>query len=86
MKPEEKKPSCFADLETVFPLELDGLRHTPPKCLACPYKTECLRSAMQSPAGTSLRKMVIDRNYQSGLIGFFSRWSQRKRLNSKKKL
>jgi len=84
MKSEEKKPPCFANLGKVFPLGSDGLRHTPLKCLECSYKTQCLRAATKSPDGAVLHKMVIDRNYQSGQIGFFKRWSQRKRLSSKK--
>ena len=72
-----KKPDCFGDLETVFPMGSDGLRESPP---GCPHKTDCLRSAIQGKRGQTVRQEAIDRAYQSGTIGFLERWSRRKLL------
>ena len=84
---EKKKrlPDCFAQLETVFPMGEDGLRNTPETCLACPHKTECLRTAIQGIDGLKVREEQIDREYNSGIIGFLERWSKKKRLIAKKK-
>ena len=79
------KPSCFGELETVFPLRSDGLRVTPISCLQCLHKTECLRSAMGGTGGFSVREEMIDRAYRGGLMGFFQRWSQKKNLHRLKK-
>ncbi|MCK7508794.1 MAG: JAB domain-containing protein [Desulfobacterales bacterium] len=38
-----RPPECFARIETVFPIGADGLRQTPPECLECDVKTDCLR-------------------------------------------
>lgn len=75
-----KKPDCFGDLETVFPIGSDGLRESPPGCLQCPHKTDCLRSAVQGKRGQTVRQEAVDRAYQSGTIGFLERWSRRKLL------
>ena len=76
----DKQP-CYGDLETVFPLRSDGLRVTPISCLQCRDKTECLRAAMSSRNGFSVREEMIDRAYRGGLMGFFQRWSQKKSLH-----
>lgn len=78
---KKKCPPCFGRLETVFPMGPDGLRHTPEPCLACPSKTECLRAAVRGREGTKVRGEKIDRAYESGHIGFLSRWSKRKQLH-----
>ncbi|MBW2367481.1 MAG: hypothetical protein JRH15_06320 [Deltaproteobacteria bacterium] len=79
MNAKEKKPrECFADLETVFPMGERGLRETPPKCLDCKDKTECLRAAMSRPSGIGVREEMVDRAYDSGLMNFFQRWSKKK--------
>lgn len=82
---KKEKPTCFGDLETVFPLRQDGLRVTPIACLQCRHKTECLRSAMASRNGFSVREEMIDRAYRGGLIGFCQRWSQKKSIHRLKK-
>jgi len=79
--PKKKYPPCFGRLETVFPMGPDGLRHTPDSCFACSDKTECLRAAVRGAEGTKVRGEKIDREYKSGHIGFFSRWSKRKQLH-----
>lgn len=80
----ERHPACFADLDTVFPLGPDGLRHTPGRCMICVYKTECLRAAMARPRGLEVREEVVDRAYHSGMIGFLDRWSRKKTLHRKR--
>ena len=83
---QEKRPLCYARLETVFPIGKDGLRHSPEKCMACPHKTPCLRGALsEDPAADEVHEERVDRAYESGSISFFSRWSRKKRLASKKR-
>jgi hypothetical protein len=85
-KPKKKElPECFAELETVFPMGEDGLRHTPESCLACLHKTECLRAAVQGRDGLKIQEERIDRAYRSGRISFFERWSKKKKINHQKK-
>ena len=82
---DEKLPYCFGNLEEVFPLGEDGLRHTPESCLVCLYKTRCLRSAMEGAEGLSVREEKLERAYEAGMIGFLDRWSRKKALHKKKK-
>ena len=77
-------PSCFGDLETVFPMGADGLRNTPRQCMICVFKTECLRAAMAADQGVQVREEMVDRAYHSGMIGFFQRWSQKKHYHRKR--
>lgn len=83
MKTEDtqKRPACFGDLDTVFPLRSDGLRATPTSCLQCVHRTMCLRSAMGRKSGFKVREEMIDRAYRGGVIGFFQRWSQKKSIH-----
>ena len=83
MKTEDtqKRPACFGDLDTVFPLRSDGLRATPTSCLQCVHRTMCLRSAMGRKNGFKVREEMIDRAYRGGVIGFFQRWSQKKSIH-----
>jgi hypothetical protein len=85
MNGSEKKPACFADLETVFPLREDGLRVTPIHCLQCIHKTPCLRTAIGKASGYRVREEMIDRSYRGGVISFFQRWSQKKSIQRLKK-
>lgn len=82
-KPAVKYPSCFADLDTVFPMGENGLRNTPERCMACAYKTECLRASISTGKGNRVREEMVDRAYTSGMIGFLQRWSQKKKLHRK---
>lgn len=77
-------PYCYGNIENVFPLGADGLRHTPESCMVCRVKTECLRTAMQGEEGATVEMERIDRAYEAGMIGFVSRWSRRKALKRKK--
>ena len=84
MKDKEKKyPSCFGILDRVFSIGEDGLRSSPEACLECIYKTQCLRSAMAGSGGLTVHEELVDRAYESGMIGFLSRWSKKKDLNRK---
>lgn len=84
-KAGRKYPDCFGTLQKVFPLGKDGLRHTPEDCLACLHKTECLRSAIQGNDGLKVKEEHLERAYNSGMIGFLERWSQKKDFQRRKK-
>jgi hypothetical protein len=84
-KREKEYPYCFGKLENVFPLEKDGLRHTPESCMVCFCKTECLREAVNGPQGRQVHEERLKRAYNSGTISFFERWSRKKALKRKKK-
>ncbi len=78
------QPVCFGDLETVFPLGEDDLRHTPARCLACGLKTECLRRAMAEQDGLKVKEAMVDRAYRAGMMGFWERWSRKKMIHNAK--
>jgi hypothetical protein len=82
-KHSEERPSCFGNLETVFPMEENGLRGSPDRCMACVHKTECLRTALATKGGTRVVEEQVDRAYQSGMIGFLERWSKKKKCHLK---
>jgi hypothetical protein len=81
-----KYPKCFGQLETVFPMGEDGLRHTPTKCFACQDKTECLRAAVEGHEGLKVREERIDRAYDAGMMGFLERWSRKKSIQQLKRV
>lgn len=81
---DEKRPECFGDLQTVFPMGREGLRETPATCLRCRHKTGCLRKAMDGKGGAAVREEILDRAYRSGGMGFFERWARKKALARKK--
>lgn len=85
MVSEPCTPDCYGDIDTVFPLQADGLRVTPDTCLHCVHKTPCLRSAMACTRGLHVREEMIDRAYHGGLIGFLQRWSQKKSIDRVRK-
>ena len=82
---DERYPYCFGELETVFPKSKDGLRNTPENCLACSHKTECLKSAMEDSGGLKVREELVDRAYESGIMSFLERWSQKKTIRRRLK-
>jgi len=82
---EPNKPNCFGRLEVVFPKGADGLRHSPAKCMGCVFKTECLRTAMQQPAGREVESEMVDRAYDARAIGFVQRWAKKKALHQRAK-
>jgi len=81
---EKEYPACFSNIEIVFPKGENGLRNTPESCFPCFYKTECLKTAIESEQGIELMEEKVDRAYRSGMIGFLERWSQKKHLKRKK--
>lgn len=85
---EDKKPLCFGVLDKVFPKTEDGLRTSPESCMmACPHKTECLRSAINEGAGAGrVQEESVDRAYESGTISFLERWSRKKHFTQRAEL
>ena len=81
----KKYPECYANLEKVFPMGKDGLRHTPEDCYPCRHKTDCLRAAIQGKDGLKVKEERIDRAYNAGRIGFVERWSKKKDIQRRKK-
>ena len=81
---QPEHPYCFGKLNNVFPLGDDGLRHTPESCMVCRYKTECLRNALKNSDGIKVREEKLEREYDSGMVGFFERWSRKKALHRQK--
>ena len=75
-------PACFANIDIVFPKGEDGMRQSPESCFPCYYKTECLRKALQGKQGIQVHQDVVDRAYESGMIGFLQRWSRKKALQT----
>jgi len=79
-----KRPECFGQLDIVFPMGEDGLRHSPETCLECPDKTDCLRTGLKGKAGLKVHEEHVDRSYDSGMIGFAQRWSQKKAIKRRR--
>ena len=84
-KKEEERPYCFGNLDDVFPLGDDGLRHSPESCMVCFCKTECLREAVTGPEGIQVKKEQVKRAHSSGTISFVERWARKKALEKEKK-
>ncbi len=84
-KKEPMLPDCYGRLDIVFPKGKEGLRNSPIACMACVFKTECLREAMQGTDGAAVREEQVDQAYRSGMMGFLERWSKKKMLDRKKK-
>jgi len=78
-------PSCFGELDTVFPKAEHGLRTTPRDCLRCPFKTDCLKAAMAGIKGLKVREEFVDRAYTAGHITFLERWSRKKTIEHRLK-
>ncbi|MDM8517294.1 hypothetical protein QUF76_13920 [Desulfobacterales bacterium HSG16] len=77
-------PSCFGTLEIVFPIDENGLRSTPVKCMVCENKTPCLSHAMKQSSGLTVKEEMVDRAYDSNMMGFFERWSRKKDLQRRR--
>ena len=76
-----ERPPCFGNLEQVFPITPDGLRHSPERCLVCEAKTSCLKTAITAENQMLMAAEKLDRGYQAGNISFLQRWSRKKLLN-----
>ncbi len=73
------KPECFADIKVVFPQRVDGLRESPPGCLACEFKVECLQTALTSPQGAAVERGGVSRKTAVGrVLKGYRRWSSLK--------
>jgi hypothetical protein len=72
---------CFGKLDEVFPMGTEGLREVVPTCFGCPDKTACLRAALATEQGLTLRKEAIDRSEPRGFVDRIRRWSERKALS-----
>jgi len=81
---ENGKPECFGDLEQVFPMSEDGLRHSPEACLACDEKTQCLKTALAGNNRMVVEEEKLDRGYKSGRISFLERWAKKKALHNRR--
>ncbi len=81
---ENDKPECFGDLEKVFPMSEDGLRHSPETCMACEEKTQCLKTAISGKNQVVVEEEKLDRGYRSGRVSFLERWSQKKALHNRR--
>jgi hypothetical protein len=81
---EQARPGCLGRLEKVFPMGADGLRHTPPECLECGLKTDCLRAAVRGEQGLTVHEERLARAYDAGSVGFLERWALQKHLQRRK--
>ena len=82
---EDNKPECFGDLEQVFPMSGDGLRHSPEKCMDCNEKTQCLKTAITGGNQVTVEEEKLDRAYKSGAVSFIERWSRKKTLHRRRR-
>jgi len=80
----ESRPECFGRLERVFPIGPEGLRESPPECLRCDCKTECLRRAVTGEQGVPVHAERLERAYRAGNVGFLERWARQKNLSNQK--
>ena len=76
----KETPYCFGKLDKVFPMGEDGLRCCPESCAPCAYKTDCLRTAVAGEGNITLKEEKLDREVESGMVGFLGRWSRKKQL------
>ena len=82
---DDALPECFGCLEKVFPMGPRGLRETPDDCMyLCPHKTPCLKKAMAGIGGCGVKEEMVQRGEKAGHIGFFQRWSQKKKIHREK--
>ncbi|PIE75316.1 MAG: hypothetical protein CSA18_00430 [Deltaproteobacteria bacterium] len=82
----EKKPSCFGDIQKVFPLNTEGLRESPEECIKdCGFNKECILKAVEEDKELGRQNEILDAAYESGNIGFFARWAKKKTLYEKKR-
>jgi len=77
----KNKKECFGVLEKVFPVGENGMRETPPGCLECADKTECLRAALSTREGIDFRGELLEQRGPGGWVGLIKRWSRKKELS-----
>jgi len=81
----QQPAECFGHLQTVFPVGPDGLRQTPPECLECRIKTDCLRTALAGEQGAAVHEERLARAYEAGAVNFLQRWAQQKSFRRARK-
>lgn len=72
---------CFGILDKVFPMGKNGLRESPSECFQCSERTACLKAALNTKEGLTIKGEVLDRAAASGMVGRFKRWSRKKELH-----
>ena len=66
-------------MDRVFPRRPDGLRESPPECLVCDMKVDCLKTALASPQGAAVERGGVARNTVVGKMARgLKRWSNLK--------
>lgn len=82
---KSNKLECYGDLDQVFPMSEDGLRHSPEKCMACEEKSQCLKTAIAGKNQIVVAEEKLDRAYQTGRVSFLQRWSKKKTLHNRRR-
>ncbi len=77
----EQKPDCFGILDKVFPISESGIREVKSKCIECPFRIECLKSALDSEEGIKMKEEMLKRHPVHGVGDWIKRWSEKKMLN-----
>lgn len=80
---------CFADMEKVFPVGLDGMREVSESCWDCPDRVECLRKAVSGDRSAQGQGRLAEEKTSPGegdrVGGFLRRWSRRKSIHAQRK-
>ena len=76
-----EKKNCYGILNKVFPPGEQGLREITPECFQCKDRTLCLKAALSTEDGIEMRREILDRAANQGIIGRLQRWSQKKNLS-----
>jgi len=79
-----EKPSCFGILDEVFPLGDSGIREVRERCIDCPLRVECLKSALETEEGLRMREELLRRAPRGGIVDWVKRWSDKKMLYNKR--
>jgi hypothetical protein len=72
------KPSCFGDLDRVFPMGQDGLRAVPDDCFLCNLRVLCLKTALDSPKGLEIKEEKIIQSDDLTIVKRLRLWSLKK--------
>ena len=75
------KPDCFGVLDEVFPVGETGIREVRERCIDCPYRLECLKSALNTEEGIRMRGEMLRRVPLEGMGDWLKRWSDKKMLS-----
>jgi len=72
------QPSCFAQLDTVFPMGAQGLREVSSGCWDCGQRVECLKAAVAGGQGLTEELARREERAVGGVSGFLRRWNRLK--------